>query len=162
MLRTGALSDQAAGRLEDERKIFRVEAVNQIVEFVGLRRDLQTEARCLAFQEPLFLGFDDRGIGLDGAVGRVEPTCKAGFSGGIQFVGLEFEPLGKDVEDLGRGDLGAVLDGRQVGVGDPGETSKPAATEPEVGADNLDGVSERFGPGLVILWCGSAAASIRE
>ena len=111
------------------------------MEFVGLWRDLQTEARCLSFQESLLLSFDDRGIGFDGGVGWAETSREAGFGRGVQLVGLQLEPFGEDVQDLGRGDLGAVLDGRQVGVGDPGETGESAATETEVGAHHLDGVT---------------------
>ena len=109
------------------------------------------EAGCLSFQESLFLGFDDRGIGFDGGVGRSVSSGEACLGCGVQLVGLEFEPFGEDVEDLGRRDLGAVLDGRQVGVGDPGKTGEPPPAESEVGPDHFDGVAERFGPCLVVL-----------
>ena len=100
-----SLSDEPTGGLQDEGDVLGLEAVDQVVEFVGLWRGLDAEPGCLAFEESLLLGFDDRGIGFDGGVGWSLSSCEACFGRGVQLVGLEFEPFGEDVEDLGRGDL---------------------------------------------------------
>ena len=98
----------------------RLEAIDETVQFVGLRRSPDSEASCLTFEESAFLGFDDGGIACRSWRRPVAVLVRGGLQLRRTAHAVGVRDVRDHVEDLVRRDLGAVLDRRQVRVGDPG------------------------------------------